>query len=172
MKISIIVAVAQDRAIGAQNDLLWHLPADLKRFAQTTTGHPIIMGRNTFESLPKGALPNRRNIVISRTLSTAPIDTELFTSLEEALAQLRRELPQDEEVFVIGGAQLYAHALPYADKLYYTEVHHHFPEADTFFPAFDLKDWEELEQHHFPADERNAYRTTLHIYQRQNSTYL
>ncbi|MBB6275763.1 dihydrofolate reductase [Porphyromonas circumdentaria] len=161
MKLSIIVAVAADNAIGKENDLLWHLPADLKRFKETTTGHTIIMGRNTFYSLPKGALPNRRNIIISTTLKEVP-NAECYASIEQALYALTEE----EEVFVIGGAQLYRTTLPWADRLYFTRVSASFDEADTFFPEVDFTEWKPVFTQHFEADERNAYATTLTIYDR------
>lgn len=166
MKLSIIVAVATDNAIGKNNDLLWHLPADLKRFKETTTGHTIIMGRNTYFSLPKGALPNRRNIVITKTHASLP-GTECFSSLETALKMLEKEgKDQQEEVFIIGGAQLYGSALPLADRLYLTQVDTSFPEADTFFPPINFAEWKVVHSEHFNADEHNAYASTLTIYER------
>lgn len=161
MILSIVVAVAADNAIGKENRLLWHLPADLKRFKETTTGHTIIMGRNTYYSLPNGALPNRRNIVISRTLRELP-DAECFSSIEQALAVIA----DDEEVFVIGGAQLYEATLPLADRIYFTRVSASFPEADTFFPEINFTEWRAVFCKHFLADERNEYDTTLTIFDR------
>lgn len=122
MTLSIIVAVAANNAIGKDNDLLWHLPGDLKRFKETTTGHAIIMGKNTFHSLPNGALPNRRNIVVSSTL-VPPDGVERYSTLQAALEAVAGE----EEVFIIGGAQLYAAALPLADKIYFSRVEKGFP---------------------------------------------
>ncbi|ERJ82105.1 dihydrofolate reductase [Porphyromonas gingivalis F0566] len=154
--ISIVVAIAENGAIGYKNDLLWHLPADLKRFKEMTTGHSIIMGSRTFRSLPKGALPNRRNIVLSRTQQDFP-GAEWAASPEVAL-----ELVGDEaEAFVIGGAQVYEQMLPYTDKIYLTRVHADFPEADTFFPELDMSEWVELSRTEYPADEKNRYATTL-----------
>ncbi|ERJ63822.1 dihydrofolate reductase [Porphyromonas gingivalis] len=154
--ISIVVAIAENGAIGYKNDLLWHLPADLKRFKEMTTGHSIIMGSRTFRSLPKGALPNRRNIVLSRTQQDFP-GAEWAASPEVAL-----ELVGDEaEAFVIGGAQVYEQMLPFTDKIYLTRVHADFPEADTFFPELDMSEWVELSRTEYPADEKNRYATTL-----------
>ena len=154
--ISIVVAIAENGAIGYKNDLLWHLPADLKRFKEMTTGHSIIMGSRTFRPLPKGALPNRRNIVLSRTQQDFP-GAEWAASPEVAL-----ELVGDEaEAFVIGGAQVYEQMLPYTDKIYLTRVHADFPEADTFFPELDMSEWVELSRTEYPADEKNRYATTL-----------
>jgi len=161
MTLSIIVAVAANNAIGKDNDLLWHLPGDLKRFKETTTGHTIIMGKNTFHSLPNGALPNRRNIVVSSTL-VPPDGVECYSTLQAALEAVAGE----EEVFIIGGAQLYAAALPLADKIYFSRVEKGFPEADTYFPEFDLTEWTPSYCTRYPEDERNEYAVTLTIYQR------
>lgn len=150
--ISIIAAVAQDLAIGYQNRLLYWLPNDLKRFKQLTIGHTIVMGRKTFESLPKGALPNRRNVVLSRSGAVFP-GAETFPSLEEALASCRA----DEEVYIIGGAQVYAQALPLADRLCLTEVQNTPTEADAFFPAFDQEMWKEAFSEAHEVDEKHAY---------------
>lgn len=154
--ISIVVAIAENGAIGYKNDLLWHLPADLKRFKEMTTGHSIIMGSRTFRSLPKGALPNRRNIVLSRTQQDFP-GAEWAASPEMALELVGEEA----EAFVIGGAQVYEQMLPYTDKIYLTRVHADFPEADTFFPELDMSEWVELSRTEYPADEKNRYATTL-----------
>lgn len=154
--ISIVVAIAENGAIGYKNDLLWHLPADLKRFKEMTTGHSIIMGSRTFRSLPKGALPNRRNIVLSRTQQDFP-GAEWAASPEVALELVGEEA----EAFVIGGAQVYEQMLLYTDKIYLTRVHADFPEADTFFPELDMSEWVELSRTEYPADEKNRYATTL-----------
>ena len=154
--ISIVVAIAENGAIGYKNDLLWHLPADLKRFKEMTAGHSIIMGSRTFRSLPKGALPNRRNIVLSRTQQDFP-GAEWAASPEVALELVGEEA----EAFVIGGAQVYEQMLPYTDKIYLTRVHADFPEADTFFPELDMSEWVELSRTEYPADEKNRYATTL-----------
>ena len=148
--ISIIAAVARNRAIGYQNKLIYWLPDDLKRFKQLTTGHTIVMGRNTFLSLPKGALPNRRNIVLSTTQSTFP-GCDVYTSLEEALNHCR----PDEDIYIIGGASVYAQAMPFADRLCLTEIDDTPAEADTFFPPYD--DWQEEKREDHPADDRHAY---------------
>lgn len=150
--ISIIAAVAQDCAIGFRNKLLYWLPNDLKRFKQLTTGHTIIMGRRTFESLPKGALPNRRNVVLSRSGAVYP-GAETFPSLEEALASCRA----DEDVYVIGGAQVYAQALPLADRLCLTEVQDTPAQADAFFPDFDREQWEESFAEAHDTDDKHAF---------------
>ena len=141
MILSIIVAVNQNRGIGYENHLLYRLPADLKRFKTLTTGHTIIMGRKTFESLPKGALPNRRNIVLTHGETTYP-GTECFHALGEALDACRGEA----EVFIIGGASLYAEALPLAQRIYLTEVEDNTVPADTFFPPIDRGEWKEKDR--------------------------
>ena len=152
MNISIIVAVAQNYAIGFENKLIYWLPNDLKRFKALTTGHTIIMGRRTFESLPKGALPNRRNIVLTRQ----DIDfagAERYASLEAALAQCRDE----EEVFIIGGASVYQEALPLADTLYITHIDATPDQADAFFPEIDPSVWKETGREAHLTDEKHLY---------------
>ncbi len=150
--INIIAAVARDRAIGFQNKLIYWLPNDLKRFKALTTGHTIIMGRNTFLSLPKGALPNRRNIVLSRTVTDFP-GCDVYPSLEEALAHCTK----DEDVYIIGGASVYTQALSLADRLCLTEVDDTPKEADTFFPEYKA-DWREVAREDHDIDERHAQR--------------
>ena len=179
--ISIIAAVAKNRAIGYKNKLIYWLPNDLKRFKALTTGHTIIMGRNTFLSLPKGALPNRRNIVLSSTMwkeetekrkenSPAsesapegnllppssfhfPQNIEVYPSLEAALAHC---VP-DEDIYIIGGASVYRQALPLADRLCLTEIDDTPAEADTFFPPYE-EEWQESLREDHPIDEKHAYR--------------
>ena len=148
--ISMIAAVAKNRAIGYKNKLIYWLPNDLKRFKALTTGHTIVMGRNTYLSLPKGALPNRRNVVLSTTISELP-GCDVYPTLEAALASCQ----PDEEVYIIGGARVYLQALPLADRLCLTEVDDTPTQADAFFP--DYSGWivETKEAH--PKDEKHAY---------------
>jgi len=153
--ISIIVAIAENQAIGKDNRLLWHLSDDLKRFKKLTTGHALIMGRNTFLSLPNGALPNRRHIVISDMAGESFDRCEMAGSIEEAV-QLAGT---DEECFVIGGGMVYKQFLPVAGKLYLTQVHESF-EADTFFPEIDFSQWKALASEEVEAGERNQYKHT------------
>ena len=155
MKISIIVATAQGNAIGRKGDLLFHISADLRRFKEITMSHPIIMGRKTFESLPKGALPNRRNIVLSRQDIEFP-GAERYASLEAALAQCRNE----EEIFIIGGASVYQEALPLADKLCVTHIDDRPEQADAFFPEIDPSVWKVTSCEAHPSDEKHhqSYR--------------
>ena len=150
MRINIIAAVAENLAIGYKNHRISWLPEDLKRFKQLTTGHTIIMGRKTFESLPKGALPNRRNIVLSRSTKSFE-GCECFGSLKEALAHCQ----PDEDVYVIGGASVYREAMKRANRLCLTEVHDTPAEADTFFPPYD--EWREVWREEHSADERHAH---------------
>lgn len=157
--ISIIVAIASNRAIGKDNRLLWHLSDDLKRFKKLTTGHTLIMGRNTFLSLPNGALPNRRHIVISDMEGETFEKCEMARSIDEAL-ELAGSV---EECFVIGGGMVYSQFLPLAGKLYLTQVHASF-EADTFFPEIDFSRWKALATEEVEAGERNQYAHTYTEY--------
>lgn len=135
MKTSIIVAIDRNRAIGNAGDQLFYIREDLRHFKELTLGHPVIMGRKTFEALPRGPLPGRRNIVITRNPAFRPEGAETAPSLEAALA-LCADANADE-AFIIGGAQIYALALPLATDLYITEIDAAAPAADTYFPAFD-----------------------------------
>ena len=158
--ISIIVAIAEDGAIGANNDLLWRLPNDMKRFKTLTTGHTVIMGRKTFESLPKGALPNRTNVVITRNPESYFENCEIFKDLNSAIEHHKDE----EEIFIIGGASIYKLAMPIADKLIITKVHHSFENADTFFPEIDIDEWVMIENEVFAKDEKHLYPYTFETY--------
>lgn len=148
--INIIAAVARNRAIGFENKLLYWLPNDLKRFKALTTGHTIIMGRNTFESLPKGALPNRRNVVLSRSIKELP-GCEVYPTLEEALNSCQA----DEDIYIIGGARVYEQAISMADRLCLTEIDDLPTEADAFFP--DYSDWKVETKETHPKDEKHAF---------------
>jgi dihydrofolate reductase len=163
MKTSIIVAIANNCAIGKDNKLLCHLPADLTHFKQITTGKTVVMGLNTFRSLPNGALPNRRNIVISFE-PTECKDCEVVTGIANAL-----ELCQNEdEIFIIGGASIYRQTIDIANSLYITWIHHSF-EADTFFPEIDCNIWKETEREDFRADEKNKFDYSFVKYIRTNT---
>lgn len=154
--LSIIACISQtNRAIGYQNRLLYHLPSDMTRFRELTTGHTIVMGRKTFESLPNGALPHRRNIVVSKSLKE--IDGgEVYPTLEEALRAAQDDtlsapkedtgITSPEEIFIIGGESIYRQALPAARKLYLTIVEQEPEQADTFFPTIDSSEWEVTEK--------------------------
>lgn len=159
MTINIIAAVAKNRAIGKDNRLIYWLPNDLKRFKQLTTGNTIIMGRKTFESLPKGALPNRRNIVLSRSTKELP-GCDCYPSLKEALAHCQ----DDEQLFIIGGASIYKQTMPIADRLYLTEIDDIPEKADAFFPPYDEWIVEKEEKH--TIDERHQYNYSFVDYVR------
>ena len=144
--VSIIVAIAENGVIGDKNALLWNIKEDMRRFRTTTTGHPVIMGRKTFESIGR-PLPKRTNVVITRG-DTSFEGCEVAHSLEEAIAMF----PDEEEVFIIGGAQIYAQALPLADRLYLTIVHRDY-EGDTSFPEIDYSEWREISRQEFERGE-------------------
>ena len=150
-KISPIVAVDQQMGIGFENKPLFWLPNDLKRFKALTTGNTIIMGRKTFESLPKGALPNRRNIVLSTNPATTCQGAEVFTSLESALEACKA----DEHVYIIGGETIYRQAINLADELCITEIESKAPQVDAFFPSIDSAIWHEKSRDFHPADEKH-----------------
>ena len=174
MMISIIAAVAKNRAIGFDNKLLYWLPNDLKRFKALTTGHTIVMGRNTYESLPKGALPNRRNVVLSRSAFTTPHPSpntprvphsylqvgehpsfpgcDVYPTLEAAL----QSCSPDEDIYIIGGARVYKQAMAVADRLCLTEIDDIPKNADAFFP--DYSEWKEVAREEHDTDEKHAFR--------------
>lgn len=160
-KISIAVAIGENQAIGKNNQLLWHMPADLKFFKQTTSGHTVIMGRKTFDSVGK-PLPNRRNIVITRDASLKIEGVEVVNSLDEALKITQTE---EKPVFIVGGAEIYRQALPKTDRLYLTTIHHNF-DADTFFPDFERNEWTVISSEPHKADEKNKYDYTFEVLER------
>jgi dihydrofolate reductase len=149
--ISIIVAIAENNAIGKDNKLLWHISDDLKRFKKLTIGHTVIMGKKTFESLQVHPLQNRTNIVLSNDKGEKIEGCVMAYSIEEALAKC----PDNEECFVIGGGMVYRQFFKIADRLYITKVHKSF-DADTFFPEIKYEDWELIEEEdHIQADDNN-----------------
>ena len=162
--ISMIAAVASNGALGLDNRLLYWLPNDLKRFKQLTTGHTIVMGRRTFDSLPKGALPNRRNVVVSASVQSLP-GAEVYPSLDEAL----QACAADDEVFVIGGASIYRQAYPLAQRLYLTEVDDVPAAADVFFPDMEGNEWEQVACESHEKDERHAFAYRFVDYIRKES---
>lgn len=149
--ISIVVAIAQNFAIGKNNDLLFHLPNDLKHFKEITSGHTIIMGRNTLLSLPKWPLPNRRHVVISDQPDDCFEGCEMVASIEEAIEKVKDE----KEAFIIGGGMIYKQFYPLVNKLYLTVVHQDF-EADVFFPEVDYSKWKQESREDF-HDEKNGF---------------
>ena len=155
MKLSIIVAMAENRVIGRENDLPWRLPADLRYFKSKTLGKPCLMARKTFESLG-GALRGRTNIVLTRNELYTAEGAHVVNTIEEGLKIAERYLGDDEEIMILGGATLYEEILPRVDRLYITEVHESF-DGDTRFPEFDRSEWKETSREDHPADEANAY---------------
>jgi dihydrofolate reductase len=149
--ISIIVAAGDNRVIGKNNQLIWHLPADLKRFRQITTGHAVIMGRKTFDSINK-ALPGRTNIIVTRQKDFEKENCLVADSLEHAIELCKN----DNEVFIIGGAQIFEQAIPVTDKIYLTQIHQSF-DGDVFFPALDHHQWKVISKEDHAADEKNKY---------------
>jgi len=162
--ISIIVAVSEDWGIGKNNELLWHISEDLKRFKRLTTGNTVVMGKKTWESLPRRPLPQRKNIVLTDNL------TELFEgavtaySIDEALSKCDK----NDEIFIIGGGSIYRQFMPIADRLYITHVHKKSP-ADIYFPEIDLKLWSITGKEEFPLTETNSIPYTYTIYQRRKT---
>ena len=162
-RISIIAAIADNNAIGKNRALLWHLPADMAHFKELTTGHAIIMGRKTFESLPNGPLPNRKNVVLTTIPEADFINCFACDSMGEALDLCKNE----DEIFIIGGALVYRQAIRLADTMYITRVHAEFKDADAYFPNINWDLWEEVSREDFPADEKNAYPYSFITYKRK-----
>ena len=157
--ITIIVAAAENDAIGKNNDLIWSLPDDLKRFKRLTSGHCIIMGRKTFDSFP-GLLPNRKHIIIStKNEKYFPDEVSVVSNFKDALIETR----EDENPFVIGGGQIYNLAMKYCDKIELTRVHEEF-DADTFFPKINENEWKLAEEEKHEKDERHKYSFTYKTY--------
>ena len=163
--LSIIAAIANNNVIGKDNGLIWHLPEDLKRFKKLTTGHTIIMGRKTFESLGR-VLPNRKHIVLCKSgkLQIKNENVEIVTDIE----QLKPNIKSKEENFVIGGASIYQLLIPYANKMYITKIHHSF-EGDTFFPKIDEAQWKIVAKEKGIKNEENPYEYEYIDYVRNDS---
>ena len=164
MKISLIAAMTQNRVIGKDNDLPWHLPDDMKFFQNTTKGHVVIMGRKNYDSLPPKfrPLPNRTNVILTRQSGFSADGCLVVSSLEEALELARTQ--NEEEVFVIGGGQVYQEAIAQSDRLYLTEIQTEL-KGDTHFPEFD-DSWKEKSREHHPADDRHAFAFDFVIYEK------
>lgn len=161
MTVSIIVAASENNVIGKDNRLIWKLPADMKFFREKTTGHHIIMGRKTFEST--GVLKNRTHIIITRNANyKVPEGCLLASSLEDAINKVKN----DNEAFIIGGADIYKQALAIADKIYLTQIHHSF-EGDVFFPEIDETKWKLISRQDFIPDEKNVYPFSFLEYERE-----
>lgn len=159
--ITIIAAIAKNNALGKDNQLIWHLPADLKRFKKVTLNHHIIMGRKTYESLGK-PLPNRTTIIITRNKNFIAEDCIIVNSLKEAIEAAK----SDTNPYILGGAEIYAQAIKIADKLDITFVHHTF-DADAFFPEIDLTIWKEVTREDLNSDEKNKYNYSFVSFERK-----
>lgn len=167
MILSIISAIGKNNELGLNNKLLWDLPRDMQHFRGTTSGHPVIMGRKTFESIGR-PLPNRRNVVITRDVSYVKEGVEVVHSLPEAIDLFKYDvnpLPHGEEVFVIGGAEIYKQAMDHADRLYITHVDSEF-EADAFFPTISPNFWNEVSRVHHESDKENNAAMDFVLYER------
>ena len=160
MTVSIVVAISENHVIGKNNKLLWHLPKDLKHFKDITTGHTVIMGRKTYDSVGK-PLPNRRNIIITRQAITIA-GCEVVSSIEVALELCKVE----NEVFIVGGAEIYKLALHLTDRIYITIIHQNF-EGDTNFPEIDKFEWKEVSREDFEPDEKNKLPFSFITYERK-----
>jgi Dihydrofolate reductase len=167
-QLSLVCALASNRAIGINNQLPWHLPRDLAHFKAVTMGHPIIMGRKTFDSIGR-PLPGRRNIVVSRQNDWSREGVTVVNNLLDAIA-CAGEVAQSagqREIMLIGGASLYEQALPLAQRLYLTEVHADIP-GDAFFPAFSSDEWSEVRREEWPADDKNSLACAFVVYDRSS----
>ena len=153
-----IAAVAENNALGKNNELVWHLPNDFKRFKSLTTGHHIIMGRKTFESFPK-PLPNRTHVVITRQINYNPEGCIVVDSMEKAIALC----PENEASFIIGGGEIYNLGLPFTDKLEITRVHHSF-DADAYFPPIDADEWKEIQSEFNQKDDKHLFDYTYQTF--------
>ena len=160
---NIIVAIADNYAIGKSGDLLCYLPDDLKHFKALTTGATVVMGKKTFFSLPRRPLPNRRNIVLTRDVSFTHEGVDVAHSIEELTSMLTPE----EKVFIIGGGEVYRQFMPLAKELHITHIHHTWEDADTFFPEIDTSIWQRLNEEFHEADEKHAYAFTFATYVRK-----
>lgn len=156
--ITLIAAAAENNALGKNNDLIWHLPDDFKRFKAITSGHYIVMGRKTFESFPK-PLPNRTHVIITRQKNYNPENCIVVNNLEKAI----EICPKDEDIFVIGGGEIYKQSIAIADKIELTRVHSTF-EADTFFPEIDTTIWELVQEEFHPKDEKHLFDFSFQTY--------
>ena len=165
MKISIIVAVAENNVIGKDNTLIWHLPADMKYFKEKTTGHCVITGRKNYESIPEKfrPLPNRTNIVINRQKNYSAPGAIVVDSFEDAIKKAKQT--DDEEIFIIGGAEIFKQSMHLADKLYLTKIHHSF-DGDVYFPVINHSEWKETDHQKGFVDEKNKYEHDFITYEK------
>lgn len=166
MILSIIVATSANHVIGRDNDLIWHMPADMKYFKEKTSGHCVITGRKNYESIPEKfrPLPNRTNIVVTRQIDYKAPGAQVASSIDEAIAIAKKT--GDKEVFIIGGAEIYKQSISFVNRLYITRIHHEF-EGDAFFPEVDLEMFKLTESIAHQADEKNKYHYTFETYDRK-----
>ncbi len=163
--ISLIAAIGKHNELGKNDSLIWHLPSDMKHFREITSGHPVIMGRKTFESIGK-PLPNRRNILITRDKNYLRHGVDVTHSLDEALNYARTPLVQDEEIFVIGGAEIYKQSMSIADRLYITHIEAEDEKADTFFPEIVPIVWNEISREEHQPDKKNPHKYIFSVYEK------
>ncbi|MFY8037137.1 MAG: dihydrofolate reductase [Cyclobacteriaceae bacterium] len=165
MIISLIAARTQNGVIGKNNDLPWHLPDDMKYFMQTTSSHYVVMGRKNYDSIPEKfrPLPNRTNIVVTRQVGFSAPKCTVVHTLTDAITLAEKN--NQQELFIIGGSEIYQLAMPYASRLYLTEIQTEL-EGDTFFPSFDKTEWRETSRKHHPADERHRFAFDFVIYEK------
>jgi dihydrofolate reductase len=170
MIVSLIAALTQNHVIGKNNDLPWHLPDDMKYFMRTTQQHHVLMGRKNYESIPEKfrPLPNRNNIVVTRQSNFQAPRCTVVNSLEEGIAFAEKN--NEQELFIIGGAEIYRLAMPLANRLYLTEIQTELT-GDTYFPTIDMQPWNEISRSHHLADERHAYAFDFVIYEKERKTY-
>ena len=163
MKVSIIVAVSENNVIGKDNDLIWHFPKDTKFFKDTTLGHHVIMGRKNWESIPEKyrPLPDRKNIIVTRNNNFKYKGATVVNSIEKAIEVSRAS--EDEEIFIIGGGEIYKLGFKYVDKLYITEIYAEV-DGNTYFPEWNKKDWKEISRISHPSDEKHEYSFDYVIY--------
>lgn len=161
MIVSQIAAMSENHVIGKDNQLLWHMPNDFRHFKNTTAGHTVIMGRKTFDSIGNKPLPKRRNIIITRQNISAE-GCEVVHSIGDALALCKNE----DEVFIVGGAEIYRQSLPVTNRIYLTIIHHNF-DGDSFFPEISENEWKEVSHQDHPADEKHAFTYSFITYERR-----
>ncbi len=166
MKISLVVAAAENDAIGKENQMLWHLPNDLKYFKNITWGLPVLMGRKTFDSFGGGkALPGRANIILTRKKNYHPDGTVVVNSLDDAFFFVKEA--DYKELMVIGGGEIYNLMMPKADKIYLTRVHHSFTDADAFFPSIDEAKWGRKSKQDFSTDEKHKFAYSFEVWEKK-----
>ncbi|HLS23961.1 MAG TPA: dihydrofolate reductase [Pseudogracilibacillus sp.] len=161
--LAFIVAMDKNRVIGYKNDMPWHLPKDLQYFKERTTGHTIVMGRKTFESLGR-VLPNRKHVVLTRTEANFPEEVTVLHSITSLLDYIEER--KDEKIFIIGGGNLFSQMLPYVDRMYITEIDEVF-EGDVYFPEFDKDEWKIISKEKGPKDQKNPYDYYYIVYERK-----